>query len=144
MRFEQAFDGAADPAVLESLWVERADWMERHPCRRTIGTWESSCEAPKVYRGMGGDVERWRPLVAQYFSDVNTALAVMKCESGGNPNAFNKSGASGLMQVMPFWADSLGIPRKALFDPATNLRVAAYVLEVQGWKAWSAYRRGCR
>ena len=94
---------------------------------------------------MGADVERWRPLVAQHFADVNRVLCLMRYESGGNPDAYNPSGASGLMQIMPFWADSLGIPRASLFDPATNIEVAAHVYSVQGWWAWSPYKAGrCR
>lgn len=100
-----------------------------------------------VYRGMGSNVEQWRGLVAAYFraEDVDRALCLMNYESGGNPDAYNPSGASGLMQVMPFWAASWGLPSSALFDPDTNLQLAAYIRDSQGWTAWSPYNRGlCR
>lgn len=89
------------------------------------------------HRGMGSGVEQWRPLVAVYFpGEVEVALAVMACESGGNPNAYNPSGAAGLMQVMPFWFARYGGDP---FDPANNLRVAALVRATQGWGAWVCY-----
>lgn len=97
-RFEAQFDGpGADPGILDALWTERADWERRHPCSRVLGF---KC-APKAHRGMGSNVEQWRPLVAQHFpaSEVERALCIMSYESGGNPNAKNpRSSASGLFQ----------------------------------------------
>ena len=59
---------------------------------------------------------------------------VMWCESKCSPTAYNKSGASGLMQVLKSHA-----PNEDLFDPVTNLTVALSVLERQGWNAWNCY-----
>lgn len=61
---------------------------------------------------------------------------VMKCESGCQPKAYNRSGASGLMQVLRSWFG----PDEDPFDPTTNLTVALRVLDRQGWRAWSCYR----
>ena len=94
------------------------------------------------YSGMGNNSIDWSGLLIAHFpeSQIPTALRIIACESGGNPLAKNKSsGASGLFQIMPFWADHLGIPRDALFDPSVNTEVALYVWEVQGWNAWSCY-----
>ena len=62
-------------------------------------------------------VERWRPLVAAYFPAalVDEALAVMRCESLGDPSIVNPvSGAAGLFQHMPrYWparAAAAGFP----------------------------------
>lgn len=110
---------------------------------------ESTSFVSSVYRGMGNqttDVERWRALAEAYFpSEVDLALCVMKWESGGNPDARNTtSGASGLWQVMPFWADSFGLAQGAvmLYEPGVNAWVASEILRIQGWTAWSAYNRG--
>lgn len=90
-------------------------------------------------------VDRWGPLVASYFrpEDVARALCLMELESAGDPDARNpESGASGLMQVMPFWAGHFGYSSSDLFNPWTNLEVAAAIRDKQGWGAWSPYGRG--
>lgn len=128
--------------------------------------WMGGCQAPppeveaqvapvvekaqfdSVYRGMGNqttDVERYRPLAEAYFTgEVELALCVMKWESGGNPNARNtSSGASGLWQVMPFWATSFDLASaEMLYEPGVNAWVASEIRRLQGWTAWSAYNRG--
>lgn len=104
-------------------------------------------EPPSTNTGMGSNVEQWRDLTAAYFGgEVDLALCLMGHESGGNPNAYNSSsGASGLMQVMGFWADEFGMNRDALFNPDTNLSIAKQIRDMQGWGAWSPYKRGeCR
>jgi hypothetical protein len=78
-------------------------------------------------------VEQWRYLVAQYPWPVETMLAIMRCESGGDPLARNRSGASGLFQLLP------GPP--GWQDPATNVRLA-YTLKYvpSGLAPWNASR----
>ncbi len=89
-------------------------------------------------------VEAWRPLVEQYFKpeDVAWAMRVMKCESGGNPNAKNSSsGASGLFQHMPqYWdgrASKAGFPGASIFDPEANIAASAYLFYHGGPGHWS-------
>lgn len=136
-------------------WVERAEgkitpklmdeWLDFHARHLIRPVRAVSSPSPSTNRGMGTNVEQWRGLVANHFSDVDRALCLMKYESGGNPNATSWAGARGLLQVMPFWAKHLGLSPDALYDPATNIRVARYVYGQQGWWAWSPYKRGlCR
>lgn len=96
-----------------------------------------------VFRGMGAGVEQWRSLVALYFPEqVDFALLVIDCESGGNPNAYNPSGASGLFQVLASWADNFGYVPAQLFDPVINVSVARILYDDGGWRHWRA-SAGC-
>lgn len=83
------------------------------------------------------DVERWRWLVMDVFygassAEIDYILAIMQCESGGNPNATGAQGERGLLQVHPRWHPD------ATYDPEGNLR-AAYRISNGGrdWSAWS-------
>lgn len=98
-------------------------------------------------------VERWRDEVSQYFpaSRVNEALAIIKCESLGDPEAYNPySGASGLFQFLPStWAATApkaGFPNSGPFEGVPNIATAAWLGQRyqdlgQGfWKPWSCRR----
>ena len=95
------------------------------------------------HHGMGSDVEQWRALVADHFSDIEMALCVMRYESGGNPRAASPTDDHGLFQIhYPIWGPAFGVSRQDLYDPETNVRLARRIWESQGWSAWSAYNRG--
>jgi len=66
----------------------------------------------------------WEGIVCSYDWDCDWALAVIYCESGGNPNAYNPAGYVGLFQI---WEGN----GSNLSDPATNI-AAAYSLYVSG------------
>lgn len=115
--------------------------------RRT--TWPAL--PPHVHRGVGSDVEQWRPLIEQYFPprQVNTAMCVLRYESGGNPNAKNPhSTASGLFQhLASYWDDrsaKAGWDGADIFDPEANVAVAAWLQDTGGWAHWEAWKKHCR
>jgi peptidoglycan hydrolase CwlO-like protein len=98
-------------------------------------------------------VEQWRSLTASYFpaNRVDEALAIMHCESGGDPDAYNVySGASGLFQFLPStWAataGSAGFGGASVFEPEANIGVAAWLanryqeLGKSYWLPWSCRR----
>jgi soluble lytic murein transglycosylase-like protein len=94
-------------------------------------------------------VEEWRSLVSSYFAptDVDKALRVISCESGGDPNAQNpSSGAAGLFQHIPrYWPERaalVGLPGASIFDPVANVAAAAYLVYTEGWSPWAA-SAGC-
>lgn len=97
-------------------------------------------------------VERWRPLVSSYFpaARVDEALTVIRCESYGDPNAYNPySGAGGLFQFLPStWATvspRAGFEGAGVFDPEANIGTAAWLTGYyasKGSDPWSAW--GCR
>jgi len=55
-------------------------------------------------------------------------LAVIEVESHFDEYAISVSGARGLMQVMPFWLNEIGISDKNLFKIRTNLRMGCTIL----------------
>ena len=74
---------------------------------------------------------------------VNEAIAVARCESNLNPRAYNPSGASGLFQVMPLWAEDYarvtGQPYyDGRYDAHANATFAAWLYGQSGtWRHWS-------
>ena len=144
----------ANVTLSHALLDEWRDMTQRHPALFAHSAQEPSYDhsgaavRSTARTGSGSaQVERWRSLVTVYFdaADVGTALCLMSLESGGNPDAYNSSGASGLMQVLSSWASVYGVSRAALFDPATNLRIAADLKRKYGWSQWSPWNRGlCR
>ncbi|HUV21652.1 MAG TPA: lytic transglycosylase domain-containing protein [Gammaproteobacteria bacterium] len=55
-------------------------------------------------------------------------LALIEVESRFDEFAISVAGARGLMQVMPFWLDEIGISDKNLFKIRTNLRMGCTIL----------------
>lgn len=56
-------------------------------------------------------------------------LAVIEVESHFDHFAISRSGAQGLMQVMPFWLKEIGHPNDNLVDINTNLRMGCTILK---------------
>ena len=56
-------------------------------------------------------------------------LAVIDIESRFDRFAISRSGAQGLMQVMPFWLNEIGHPDDNLMDIRTNLRMGCTILK---------------
>ena len=56
-------------------------------------------------------------------------LAVIDIESRFDRYAISRSGAKGLMQVMPFWLHEIGHPDDNLMDIKTNLRMGCTILK---------------
>lgn len=143
-----------DP-TLEDM-EELADFKARHPnLIPALTTSQSSPTTTKtpsgatagVFTGMGAGVEQWRGLVAAYFpaDQVDAGLRIMQCESGGNPNAWNPSGASGLMQVLASWADNFGYTPADLFIPEVNMAISRILYDdsvTRGLPLWSHWE--CR
>ena len=112
-------------------------------------TTSTTVPAPEPGGEFAPSVERWRPLVSTYFAAerVDEALAVMSCESYGDPDAYNPySGASGLFQFLPStWATTspqAGFAGVSPFDAEANIGTAAWLssyYEAQGSDPWSPW-----
>lgn len=61
--------------------------------------------------------------------DPELVLAVIEVESRFDEFAISVAGARGLMQVMPFWLDEIGISDRNLFKIRTNLRMGCTILK---------------
>ncbi len=132
-----------DWPVMEAEYV---DMSRRHP--RYFGLpvphTHPARATPAPARTYSAGVEQWRPLVAAYFrpGDVDRALRIMRCESGGNPNAKNPgSSASGLFQHLgKYWATrsaAAGFAGASIFDPTANVATAAWLRDQPGgWGHW--------
>lgn len=88
--------------------------------------------APVAVYARGGSCESYRGLVAQYSWNVNIALAIMRAESGCNPNAVSPTNDHGLMQLHG----------QAVYDPAANIAIAYAKYAARGWQPWTAYNTG--
>jgi hypothetical protein len=64
---------------------------------------------------------------AQHNIDVDLLASVVKAESGGRPNAVSRTGARGLMQLMPGTAQQLGV--NDAFRPDQNIAGGATYLD---------------
>ena len=64
---------------------------------------------------------------SEYGLSPNVIVAIIKVESSGRVSAVSPKGAQGLMQVMPFWKEELGIDG-TLFDIDNNIRAGTHIL----------------
>ena len=125
-------DRALTAGYTPALLLELSDFVDRHAPKVSTGSGVTPHRPGPVEYSAG--VEQWRTLVAAYFpaDQVEKALRVMGCESGGNPNAHNPSGASGLFQLMPIWWAGKFDP----YNPEANVAAAAALWASSGWAPW--------
>ena len=128
------------------LMAEYVDMARRHPCQMR-GVCRAPAPRPSAPQVYSAGVEQWRPLVATYFrpGDVDRALRIMRCESGGDPNIMhdfsNPASASGLFQHLgKYWATrsaAAGYAGVSIFDPTANVATAAWLRDQRGgWSHW--------
>lgn len=77
--------------------------------------------------------------------DVNTAIAVCKCESGGNASAKNTSGRDysiGLFQINLYGYLAYTRPSEGwLLNPHNNVEWAYKMWKEQGWSPWTCIHK---
>ncbi|HSH47889.1 MAG TPA: lytic transglycosylase domain-containing protein [Halomonas sp.] len=81
------------------------------------------------------DASYRRLLLARIYQEAKIAglapelvMAVIQVESAFRAEAVSHAGATGLMQIMPFWVKELGLPADDLKDPWRNLRYGCTIL----------------
>lgn len=96
----------------------------------TTSSSSSSSSSSASSSASGSYTQRAAALMAQRTGvSAATWAKIISRESGGNLNAYNPSGASGLLQTMPGWGDT------STFEGQINAAVKAY--NAQGLSAWS-------
>lgn len=83
----------------------------------------------KIHRNMPTYLTAIRNSAYQHGFDWRLIAAMIYQESGFNPNAVSYYGASGLMQLMPNTAASLGLPRENIYDPGKNIAAGVKYLK---------------
>ena len=92
---------------------------------------------PKLRRFVPDDKQRLQILQTVYcethrpgsaFVPPGLVMAMLEVESRFDPWAVSSAGAVGLMQVMPFWPEQLGMQRYQLVRVAPNIRMGCAIL----------------
>jgi hypothetical protein len=132
---------SSEAADLTDPWSEVED-MTHGGEVAAIGPAGEAAEQPTV-----DSVERWRPLVEQYFAEdrIAEALSIIDCESNGDPNATNsRSSAAGLFQfINGTWehaSEQAGFGGVSALDPEANVAAAAWLVDYSlaaGQSAWA-------
>ncbi len=104
----------------------------------------SSSPAPKVNAppakraSYPASVDKWKTSVEKYPWPVEQALAVMACESGGNPLAISPTNDYGLFQIH----NGLTSFGSIIYTPEENIRIAyEHYYKHRGWQPWTCARR---
>ncbi len=130
----------ADAESIEALEEALAPWRD---FVEKYSAW------PYERRDWPAHIEQWRELVEEHFEPrhVELALAVIKCESSGDPKAVNsRSQATGLWQHLPrYWdrrSDKAGVKGRSPRNPEAATVVAAWLVynTSSSWNHWTCAR----
>jgi soluble lytic murein transglycosylase-like protein len=137
IRETACFDGKYDDVVWYSLMQPRVESRLRaQPADLRLGQ-DVGAAAQRILRAVHceaskHDMLRDRPQLV---------LAVIDVESAFDPFAVSYAGAVGLMQVMPFWPNELGLSTRDLIDIELNIRMGTSILAYYLDRERGDYRR---
>lgn len=108
--------------------------LSRAPERQAYGDWLAHTQGP-LARYQSHPAEREEFLQTLWYEarraglSLSLVLGLVQVESGFRKYAISSAGARGYMQVMPFWARSIGDGEESrLFHLQTNLRFGCVIL----------------
>lgn len=109
-------------------------WIDAAPKARSEGSASSSIVEAVSYEA--GSIEA---VICSVFGDACAhAIRIARCESGLNPAARNRSGASGLFQLLGHGSlfEAHGWSPEDWADPYKNTVVAFDLYSASGWGPW--------
>jgi len=121
---KSCFEGKYDDVVWYALMQPRVEKrLRQQPADLRLGD-DVTFAAQRILRAVHcesskHDMLRDRPQLV---------LAVIDVESAFDPFAVSSAGAVGLMQVMPFWPNELGLSTRDLIDVELNVRMGTSIL----------------
>jgi soluble lytic murein transglycosylase-like protein len=128
-------DAQRDPE-LKAVVASAISGAECFPDKYDSAVWYTLME-PKLRRIVADQTERMLILKTAYCETQRAGaqrlppglvLAVIDIESRFNRWAVSSAGAVGLMQVMPFWPQQLGMKRHQLTQVESNMRMGCAIL----------------
>ena len=102
--------------------------LDRLPASGAISTAPQTASGSADSRPAGNFEQLIQQASAKHGVDSRLVKAVIQAESNFNPQAVSRSGAQGLMQLMPATADWLGVHNA--FDPAQNIEGGVRFLKI--------------
>jgi soluble lytic murein transglycosylase-like protein len=126
----QQLDPELEPLLRAALVVEENCFADRFDRDVFFAAME-----PRVKRYVNDSAERKLILERVHCEaqrlrlPVGLVLAVIEVESGFNRWAVSSAGAVGLMQVMPFWPNKLGMSKPELVRTPQNIRMGCTILK---------------
>jgi soluble lytic murein transglycosylase-like protein len=133
-RAAPAADAQREPELRSAVKhaIEQAECFED---RYDSAVWYKMME-PRL-RGRVPDRDERMAILQNVFCEANRAgeikippglvMALIDVESGFNRYAVSYAGAVGLMQVMPFWPENLGMRRHQLIKAPENIRMGCAI-----------------
>jgi soluble lytic murein transglycosylase-like protein len=110
-------------------------WAAAHQPAVLIGRRSSS--APTGSTGGGGGCAYDSQIRAAFGSAGDWAVGIARRESGCDPGAYNRSGASGLFQLLGHQDLVNAVcPGGSVFDPACNIAAAKKLYDGSGTAPW--------
>jgi len=131
------FDGKYDDVVWYALMQPRVEKrLRQQPADLRLGD-DVPKAAERILRAVHCESSKHEMLRDR----PQLVLAVIDVESAFDPFAVSSAGAVGLMQVMPFWPNELGLTNKDLIDVELNVRMGTSILAYYLNRERGDYRR---